>query len=134
MIRAVLITAAVGLSCSMATYAKGRVDGWDRRDEAQKISDLGALASRFDAFETSLAANTAQGDALDTIRATVRDEMQGLPDAIADIFVCPVDPGRLRVIRANTDAANRALDRAAGRPPDDATGSPDAATGPGDQH
>ena len=131
MIRAVLITAAVGLSCSMGAYVKGRTDGWTRRDEAQKVSDLGALVARFDTFEADIAANTAQGDALDTIRAAVRDEMGGLPDAIADIFVCPVDPGRLRVLRANTNAANRALDRAAGRPLDDAAGTADAAAGDG---
>lgn len=125
-LQAVLVTGALGVAVASGSYIKGRVDGWGRRDEAQKVTDLAALVQRVSDFEAQLLENRQDGLTLDEITRAVRDGTQELPDAIADMFVCPTDPERRRVLNASTELANRALDAATGRKADDAS----AAAGP----
>lgn len=123
-IQAVALAGAIGLAAGGGAYVKGRVDGWAEREEAQKVTDLGALAQRVTAFEDQLRENAAQGATLEEIQGLLQAETEGLSDEIADMFVCPTDPVRRRVLNAGADAANRALDRAAGRPVDDPPPAP----------
>jgi len=115
----VALTGAIGLAATGGAYVKGRIDGWAEREEAQQVTDLHALTVRVSSFEDQLRENARQGATLEEIQGLLQAETEGLSDEIADMFVCPTDPVRRRVLNAGADAANRALDRAAGRPVDD---------------
>lgn len=124
MIRNVAIAASLAFAVSAGAYLAGRVEGWERREAAQKAADLDQERANQEEFLAQLRASLQEGaasaridDELDQTLGSIQYELSRLSDGI----ICPADPDRgMRVDQTisstnqSISAAGAALNGAAG--------------------
>lgn len=126
-----LITSKLGLSALAlagaaslvaGAYTTGRIHGWQNHADQNAREDLAALMGQLDTFLSDQKTNAAEGDQarliLSDAARTMEDARRVISDASA-AFVCPADPAVSVSVDSASQAARRAIDRAAGRGGDD---------------
>jgi len=131
-----LIGGGVALSLAMTTgaYFKGRIDGYQSRDDEQVLSDFAALQGEMARFRVEMAENQNSGLQAADIVAGVSQSIGGLSSEISrlgDGSVCILSPDADRLLDEAVDQANSAL-RAARDQLDGASGASAGSDGSGD--
>ncbi|WP_339745532.1 hypothetical protein [uncultured Maricaulis sp.] len=97
-------------------YAGGRVDGWDRRGQAQQAADYAALRQAQSTFLVDLQHTLQDGEEIARITGDWRQTLGGIRNELSRLSAgadCPSDPDRSVLIDHAVGEANATL-RAAG--------------------
>jgi hypothetical protein len=121
---------AVSLAMSGGTYVSGRIEGWDRRDQAQQAADFAALRENQMQFIEDLRANQQEGGQGARLEAEIGQTLGGIQNELSRLSsasVCYHDPARGVLVDQAVDTVNASIRTALGEPDGSAPGDPEPA-------
>jgi len=124
--------AAAAVALASGAYVSGRMEGWDRRDDAQQSADLAAMQENQARFLSDLAANQREGGQGARLEAEIGQTLGGIQNELTRLSsasVCYHDPDRGVLVDQAVDTVNASIRAALGQSDDSPDGNPEPAAG-----
>jgi len=103
---------AVSIALASGAYVSGRMEGWERRDDAQQAADLIAMQENQAQFLADLAANQREGGQGARLEAEIGQTLGGIQNELTRLSsasVCYHDPARGLLVDQAVDTVNASI-------------------------
>lgn len=121
---------AAGVMLLTGAYTAGRMEGWERRDDAQQSADLAALQQNQAQFLADLAANQQEGGQGARLEAEIGQTLGGIQNELSRLSsasVCYHDPDRGLLVDQAVDTVNESIRTALAQSDGSPGGNPEPA-------